>query len=95
MNTVLMLIFVAIVLAATGYAHYRLPYHIPTSGQLLFIRLFLIALGIAVAFVSAGYYTPPLELYWILGFLGGFGIVHVPAAVILFLKRQRARDYGH
>lgn len=94
MDILLMLILVVIVLAAAGYTHYRLPFHTNSPGGLWFIRIFLIVLGIAFGLVSAGYYAEPMDLSWVLGFLGGFGLVHVPGAVILFLKRQRARDLG-
>ena len=51
-------------------------------------RGILILIGVAFGFVAAKYYAST-ALPAPLVFLSGFGLVHVPAAVILALKRKR------
>jgi hypothetical protein len=90
MNILLMLIPTLLVLAATIYAHYRLPFHVGSLAGLWMARLLLVFTGVAFGAVSAGSYMPTMEFQWVIGFVTGFGLVHVPAAAILFLKRMRA-----
>lgn len=86
------LILTAAFLAAAAYAHYRLPYHTASAHHTLIARLFLIVVGIAFGVVMATTLTPPVQGWAsVLPLLSGFGLVHVPAAAILFLKRQRAK----
>lgn len=77
-------------LAAAAHAQWRLPFHTPTAASRWSARLLLLATGLAFGFVMAQYYLAVEGLAWLLAFLSGFGLVHVPAAFILFLKRQRA-----
>ena len=90
MSTLLMLIPAVAVLAAAAYAQYRLPFHTGSPRGLWASRLLLVFTGVAFGVVSARYPVPGTGLERVLGFLTGFGVVHVPAAAILFLKRQRA-----
>jgi hypothetical protein len=53
------------------------------------LRGILIAVGIAFGYVTTSFYVQADGIRGLLAFLGGFGLVHVPAAFILFLKRQR------
>lgn len=48
----------------------------------------LVLVGVAFGLVSATYFTGP-GLPAPLVFLSAFGLAHVPAALILVLKRQR------
>lgn len=77
-----------VVLVAAVYAQYRLPFHSATRFQLWFSRTLLLTLGIVFGWVmSHGF---PVEgITRVLVFLSAFGVVHVPAAVILFIKRRR------
>lgn len=75
-------------LAAVVYTHYRLPFHSGTQKQLWMARGLLVVIGTAFGLVNVQIYAvaPALQ---VLVFLSAFGVVHVPAAFILFIKRQR------
>lgn len=77
-----------VTLAAATYAQYRLAFHTTTQAHLWFTRLLLLGLGIAFGWVTSQRY-PVQGVTEVLVFLSAFGVVHVPAAVILFIKRQR------
>jgi hypothetical protein len=47
----------------------------------------LLGVGTAVGALAASNFTDPLPA--VLAFLIGFGAVHVPAALILLIKRER------
>lgn len=85
---ILLIVATAIVLTAAGYAQHQVSRYTKGAGRILLIRSILIITGIAFGAVMAKFYfaeTVPALLV----FLGGFGLVHVPAAVILFIKRER------
>lgn len=75
-------------LALAAYAHFALPAHTAGPRKVLFTRLLLAGIGVALGLVWAAAYAgdPPLAL---LAFLVGFGMVHFPAALILFFKHYR------
>lgn len=77
-------------LAAAAYAQWRLPFHTATPASCWSARLLLLGTGLAFGFVMAQYYLGAEGFAWLLAFLIGLGLVHVPAAFILFLKRLRA-----
>jgi len=76
-------------LAVTIYAQHRVPYHTGSRTETVVARGVLIATGgglgvvSAIAFAQAGVAQP------LLVFLVSFGLVHAPAAAILWLKRKR------
>jgi hypothetical protein len=76
-----------LLVAAAIYAHFRIPFHTVRSRvQVLRAVLVLVGIGFGyVAAVSSGAQGPAAVLV----FLCGFGLVHIPAAAILFLKRAR------
>ena len=76
----------ALHLVAAAYAQRNLPRHVARR-QALVLRIVLLLTGIAVGSLATMYSTQPHVA--ILAFLSGFGAVHVPAAVILLLKRAR------
>jgi hypothetical protein len=78
------------VLAAAAYAQWRIPFHTPNRMHALITRLMLASVGLAFGIVVAAIYTNTQGLLFLLVILSGFGVVHVPAAAILFLKRKRA-----
>jgi hypothetical protein len=88
MNTPLLMILAAALLTIAGYAQYRVRFHTASPGRALLTRAILAVVGIAFGWLSAGYADSPVNAG--LAFLCGFGVVHVPAAFILFLKRARA-----
>lgn len=91
MSLVFTVVLTAAVLAAAAYAHVRLPFHSRDARQALIARLLLLGVGTAFGAVTASVYGDMQGWRWVAAFLSGFGVVHVPAAAILFLKRQRAK----
>jgi len=75
-------------LAAAAYAQHRLPFHSATRHQLWFSRSLLALLGVLFGWVMSHRFAAA-GFEGILVFLSAFGVVHVPAAAILFIKRQR------
>lgn len=75
-------------LALAGYAQYRIPEYTAGRGKILLTRASLVGVGVAfgaVSVISASGEDVP----GILVFLIGFGLVHTPAAIILFFKREQ------
>ena len=92
MTDLISLIAVLPLLAATVYAQRRLPVHAP-SAQAWGLRLLLAAVGLGMGVLMAdrARYAGAPEPW--LAFLLGFGMAHLPAAVILFVKHRRG-EYG-
>ena len=86
-STILMLA----ALSAAVYAQWRIPFHTATARHALITRLMLLAVGVAFGVVVAATNTGTQGWLAVLAFLTGFGLVHVPAAAILSLKRRRAQ----
>lgn len=82
-------VLAVLAVAAAGYAHYRLSFHTASVTQLWVGRWVLLAIGIGFGWVVSTTYYPATGVARVLVFLSSFGVVHVPAAVILFIKRQR------
>lgn len=80
-------ILAVIMLAFAAYAHRQLPAFTRGGANIATVRLVLLIVGGLFGWLGAAAYEAPLEQ--ILRFCIGFGIVHVPAAVILFIKGQR------
>ena len=88
MNAALLIVLTAVALVAAGYAHLRIPRFTATRSGVMLARGVLILVGVAFGFVAVAYYaSPALPAPWV--FLSAFGFAHVPAALILLLKRQR------
>jgi hypothetical protein len=86
--TLLLMIAAAALLTAAGYAHFRIPFHSDSAQKILLTRAVLALVGILFGYVmAASVQTDPTGDLLI--FLAGFGAVHVPSAVILFVKRRR------
>jgi hypothetical protein len=86
-NTPLLMLLAAALLTAAGYAQYRIPFHTASRARATLTRAILAFIGLAVGWLSVRYANSPQHAG--LAFLCGFGVVHVPAAFILFLKRAR------
>ena len=82
--------FVVAVLSlfAAAYAQVTLRNFVADPRRLRGLRLLLLGLGIAIGWLGASIGilqgAPPGALFFI-----GFGLVHVPAACVLFLKARR------
>ena len=87
MNLLFLTLLAAVNLLAAGYAHRQIPRFTVSARRVLFTRFVLVGVGIAVGYVAAsemsGTVPAPLAL------LIGFGAVHLPAAMILFVKHER------
>ncbi len=79
-------------LVAVGYAHWRLPYHTASRGMAMFSRLLLLVVGFGVGWSALVWARDDPGWYQTVAFLTGFGLVHVPAAFILWSKRLRGVD---
>ena len=96
MQTLSLIPLAAATLIAAVYAHLRLAGLCRTAGSLLLGRGLLLGTGIGfgLAMVGAARVLAG-ETGWIddvLVFLSGFGVVHVPAALIMAIKLTRRRE---
>lgn len=83
-------ILALVTLPAAAYAHYRLPQHAEGRATLWLTRLFLLALGMGVGWATSQRYFPlESSSAQVSLFLVGFGVAHLPAAAVLFLKHLR------
>jgi hypothetical protein len=76
-----------VALAAAVYVQLRLPLFTAGPARLITARLILFAVGVGCGYVGAQMYRDPVAA--VLAFIIGFGVVHLPATGILFLKGQR------
>ena len=86
----IMAVILALVLA--GWVHYRLGLQIASTGQRWAARAMLVVVGISFGWAMSQVYVDShgLAAAWV--FLTSFGMVHLPAAIILWLKKQRSRQ---
>ena len=89
MTIVFMISVTILLLAAAAYTHLRIGQHTRRARNRALLRGVLIVAGGGFGYVTTIYYLQAEGLRALLGFLSGFGLVHVPAAFILFLKRMR------
>lgn len=91
MHTILLLLLSGITLAAAAYTHYRIPFHTANARSRWFTHLLLIIVGLAFGWVNSQRYA--ISGAWeVLIFLSSFGVIHIPAAAILFIKRQQKKQ---
>lgn len=84
----LMLIVLALVgLAAAVYAHLNLAAFIATPSGIMTTRVILLVVGLAFGYAAAISYMEGVPRW--LAFIAGFGVVHIPPAVVLMIKRAR------
>jgi ABC-type uncharacterized transport system permease subunit len=84
----LLSLLAGLAVSVAGFVHLRLPAFIADPLRTTLARLLLLAVGVGVGYVAARLYYGD-GMAGVLGFLTGFGVVHVPAACILVLKRAR------
>jgi hypothetical protein len=82
-----LLVATIFLLAAAVYAQYRIPFHTVVS-RVALLRSVLALVGAAFGYVVAAR-SGLQDGAAVLTFFAGFGVVHVPAAAILFFKRAR------
>lgn len=90
MATAFMFIITLLTLSAAAWAHINIRHR--TLSTRLVTHSVLILIGIAFGYVTAFQYTESAGLQQALIFLSSFGVVHIPAAFILFLKNIRRRQ---
>jgi|SRR6185436_13134679 len=78
----------AVLLMLAAYAQVQIPRFTAGHASAMLSRAVLAATGIALGSVSAAIYYPDASRA-LLVFLIGFGVVHFPAALILFFKDVR------
>jgi hypothetical protein len=86
MNVLWMVISAALVLGAAIYAQLQIPRFTASPRAATLLRAGLFVLGLVFGYVAADNFSKA-EAPALLTFLIGFGAVHVPAALILLLKR--------
>ncbi|MFN2337682.1 MAG: hypothetical protein ABR544_01775 [Gammaproteobacteria bacterium] len=91
MNTAWLVLITAVTLAAAAYSQYRISFHTRGRGKILFTRSLLLVVGVVFGLVMATVYIEVDGYAQGLVFLSGFGLVHVPSAAILYLKRLRGK----
>lgn len=79
--------FAAALVAVALYAQHRIASHTASPRNTMLTRALLAVVGVALACVAV-LSAPPGVSAPIL-FVQAFGLVHVPAAMILFFKRAR------
>jgi hypothetical protein len=73
---------------AAVYAQVRIPEFTTGAARAMLTRSVLALAGVALGYVSVAQH-PGHPLVELLELILGFGVVHVPAALILFFKGQR------
>ena len=76
-----------IFMALAAYAQYRIRFH-TVERRVALTRALLALVGAAFGYAVAAS-SGAHGLIAVLAFLAGFGVVHLPAAIILFFKRAR------
>src|SRR5262245_43756874 len=87
MNLLFLTLLAAVNLLAAGYAQRQIPTFTAGARRVLFTRLVLLGVGVALGYVAASEMSGTVPA--LLAFSIGFGAVHLPAAMILFVKRRR------
>jgi uncharacterized membrane protein len=87
MDAAIMFIAAAILMAIAAYAQYHIRFHTVAS-RIAMLRAVLALVGIAFGYTVTAV-SGAQGLTALFAFLAGFGIVHGPAAIILFFKRLR------
>ncbi|MCH8543584.1 MAG: hypothetical protein LAT61_08440 [Alcanivorax sp.] len=90
MQTLLLSIFTLVTLGAVIFAHRALPARVATAQQVLLVRAVLVSVGVLFGAIMTWRYGQLGDLSPWLVFFSAFGVTHVPAAVILWLKGLEA-----
>lgn len=80
-------ILALLLLAAAGYVQKQIPVYTKGGTRILVALAILVLVGVAFGLTVAAYVTGDLPKS--LTFIIGFGIVHLPAAIVLFIKGKR------
>ena len=92
MELISLLLMTVFSLAAAIYAQYCLPFLTETRNQAWLARAILMVTGVAFGLVAVKQIgSTESSLMQLLIFVAAWGLVHVPAAIILFLKQQQRK----
>jgi FtsH-binding integral membrane protein len=81
------IVLAAALLALAVYAQHRIAFHTAARRNIALTRIVLALVGFGAGWVASAYAPPGAPA--MLAFAQAFGLVHVPAALILFFKRAR------
>lgn len=70
-----------------AYVHRQIPAFTNSRKKILFTRTLLVIVGIAFGAAVSFYTTQAAQK--IISFIAAFGMVHMPAAIILMIKSRR------
>jgi hypothetical protein len=87
MGLILGALLALLLLTLVAYVQLQLARFTKPGARILLTRLFLFLVAAAFGWTAAANVEGALEQS--IAFLIGFGIVHIPAAVILFIKSKR------
>lgn len=87
MGMLMQVILALLLMAAAIYVQKQVPVFTKGRTKVLIARLILVLVGVAFGLTGTAYVSG--QLAQLLSFLIGFGMVHVPAAIILILKGKR------
>ena len=89
MTTLSMTLIALLALSIAAYVQMRIPVYTTGRESIAWARGILLVVGIALGYVGLRTYQEPYGARALLAFAIGFGLVHLPAALILFFKRVR------
>lgn len=87
MEILLQSVLALLMLIVVFYAHARVPAFSRGSANVAITRVVLILVGFGFGLTAANYASHRIAA--LVAFVIGFGLVHTPAAIILFLKGRR------
>lgn len=87
------LLLAMVLIAATVYVHIRLPIHTERVKAARMLQVLLIGVGALGVYLGAAWTVGEGGLLRAAAMLCGFGVAHVPAFFVLYIKRQRG-EYG-
>jgi hypothetical protein len=77
-------------LAVAIYAHWEIPRFTAGARRVWLLRILLVGVGLAFGHAAARYAGDTTVAF--LAYVLGFGAVHLPAAFVLFIKRERGAE---
>lgn len=92
MTTAALFLITLVTLSVAFWAHWYISQR-PVSTRLI-THGALLLIGLGFGYVMAFQYTAAAGLQKLLIFLSAFGVVHIPTAAILFLKKIRRRQHS-
>lgn len=93
MREVVAILFAILLIATTVYVHYRLPIHTQHSKATHLVQALLIGVGALGVYLGAAWTVGESGLLRAAAMVCGFGVAHVPAFFVLYIKRLRG-EYG-